>query len=638
MLSYSNNSPAQLRLSGVQLFDSSNNLVYISSDELQANGKSRAYNLPNRPSDSLTDIWSIDPNEGLVVSVNSTSLRLRRRGTTQLSDYTCNDDGNLYFGDVQGTCDVVSLLESNGTSPDPTSSSSTSPSTSPTSPASTNTPQPPASAPVSQSPSEPSSMPSPAPSSWPVWSNTSSGAPVSVYFSWASTTSNPPSSTGSNSTVPDPPSSTGSNSTGGSVPTPTPTTFSYTVSSQDISTGDWTDSDSISAIRITFSAGNNTVANVPLVATTDGGLLRNGNFTGTSITTSSDSWGLVSLEFSSLTIGNFTLTLFSGTQTEQVSITVSTFVAGMQAVIIGGNSTVDQGNGNTPDTIRQIQLLAYDSNSIGVPDVPVSFSCDTLDDLCVFSSTSPNLTDSNGLLTISFTSWRGGSKTVTFTYGNIATSVSLEVAQILSCTNSQFVSASNSSTPYLGYNNTAMIATVLDLNDDPIPNYSVEIIGTDFDFVYWDEILLTDANGQALLDEGQDQADDMYWSATISGCDPIQLDLDWMFPIDCGASYLVSPPPDNFTLSESDILQVDAHLALLPGASTSVFQDASVRLGGFHTGGWYYGLIVDSNGDTSYNISYYSGQPLIQNITITVLNGPSACVLSSLVTYTPPPV
>lgn len=381
-----------------------------------------------------------------------------------------------------------------------------------------------------------------------------------------------------------------------------------------------------------FSAGNSTVANVLLQAIVDGGLLRSGNFSGTALNATSDSSGLITLEFSSSTTGVFTLTLISGTQTEQVYLTVTPFVAGMTADIIGGNSTVDQGNGSTPDTFRQILLTAYDSNFNGVGNATVSFSCDSVDDLCIFSPASYGVTDSNGYLSVNFTSWRGGFKTVTFTYASITTEISFDVAQILSCDNSQFISASNSSSPYIGLDSTTMITTVLDLNRDPIPNIVVGITGYDDNFYYYQSTFLSDNNGQVFVD-GQANPGPMFWFATIDGCaNQIAVYLTWSYPIDCGASYFVSPT-SGFTLTTSDILDVEAHFVPLAGGNESMYNGAFVRLSGWHDGGWYDGISMDSNGNAAYNLSFSSGQDLVQNITLTVDDTTPTCTLAVLVTY-----
>jgi hypothetical protein len=364
------------------------------------------------------------------------------------------------------------------------------------------------------------------------------------------------------------------------------------------------------------------------------------NVTSSGLIVESSGVGLIYLSFSSSSTGVFTLTLASATQTEQITFTISQplpIIASMSAIIVDGNSTLDQGDGSIGDSVRQIQVTAYNASSAPVSGVSVTFSCDSINDLCVFSngtsSITSAITDSNGQFLVSFSSWRGGFKTITFTYENITEEVSLDVLQILNCANSTFASASNDTILYLGIDNQTLIATVVDLNNDPIAGVSVDISGFDENFYYFQQTFSTDNNGQVSI-EGQANPPDMWWYASIDGCAGLSLHLLWNYPIDCAASYYISPT-NGFTLSESDGLDIEAQFVTMDGVNVSYIAGIYARLGGWHTDGWYYGVDLDNNGVVSYDLSYSGGQALVQNITLSVDDTSPTCVLSVTVTYTP---
>jgi len=129
-----------------------------------------------------------------------------------------------------------------------------------------------------------------------------------------------------------------------------------------------------------------------------------------------------------------------------------------------------------------------------VSGVAVTFSCDSVNDLCTFSNdTSPitsATTDSDDQFIIFFSSSRGGFKAITFTFGDVTEAVSLDVSQIVNCANRNFASASNATGELcLGVDNTTLIATVLDLNNDPVAGISVDISGFDDYMYYYDQTL-----------------------------------------------------------------------------------------------------------------------------------------------------
>jgi len=160
-LAYGNlsSNPQTLRLSQSQLYDVSGNITYISRSDLTSQDRSYLYLvLPSTvPADGVTDVFSLDGQKNLVVTVD---------GTTLIA-VICGNDNFIRFGYSAGSCEAVVLGPEYTvpTSSAPLSKPTSAPSSAPSYPPSASS-VPPAisSTPTSDSPSSaPSSSPSSAP-------------------------------------------------------------------------------------------------------------------------------------------------------------------------------------------------------------------------------------------------------------------------------------------------------------------------------------------------------------------------------------------------------------------------------------------------------------------------------------------
>jgi hypothetical protein len=122
-LAYANNMTSQiLRLTRGQLYDLNGHITYISQSDLVSLDKSFLYFVSpsSVPSDGLTNVFSVDGQGNLVVTVNGTALMA----------IICSSDNYIRFGYSSGTCEAVVLGSQTPASSAPTLSPSSVPASS----------------------------------------------------------------------------------------------------------------------------------------------------------------------------------------------------------------------------------------------------------------------------------------------------------------------------------------------------------------------------------------------------------------------------------------------------------------------------------------------------------------------------
>lgn len=146
---------------GSELLDANGNMVYISANDLMT-GDSYIYDQPTLPSDALTDIFSLDAEGRLMVTVNGTALIISEcPGSVYFQVSHTNNTGAGCVTAILDAQDAnVASPSSSGASSAPNSIPSMAPSSSPSAviSAASSTP----SAPASSSPSVPASSNAPA--------------------------------------------------------------------------------------------------------------------------------------------------------------------------------------------------------------------------------------------------------------------------------------------------------------------------------------------------------------------------------------------------------------------------------------------------------------------------------------------
>ena len=342
-----------LRLSRNKLYDLQGNIVYLSNNDLQANDSSYLYfvNTADVPSDGLTQIFSTDEDDDLIIMINQVTLVAK----------ICNDDGYLQFGYAPDSCEEVQLAPT-AVSPSSTPASSIPAST----PAST-----PASVPASITPSaSPSSTPaSSSPASQPPSSSPSDSpsAPPSSTPSVASSV--PPSVSPSQSTIPSSPPV---------VPVYHVAATYFNPSGLDLTQGSTGSIGTDTAcVKLTILDQNNqTVTNTEFDfacgSVDDLCTFTNPDNGDTVTSATTDSNGIVRVLFTSMKAGNKTITVTGPDDFTQ------TYNASVEQVISCANSTISYTGPNLGDLrlgadAPVLQVHVVDLNNDPVVDSPVIF-------------------------------------------------------------------------------------------------------------------------------------------------------------------------------------------------------------------------------------------------------------------------